>query len=148
MEIYYYYYYESDCAATPSIGTVGKPADELSKDDIFDAPVVVVEGIVEEKCVFDYFKMRCATHDCVIKRIKVTSQKWGWIKKAMKYGYTSVKVEKTVCTGRSLSDKNFETFPNLPEITAVMPMPDLDTWVGASKDKNERESSGILDGDV
>ena len=36
----------------------------------------------------------------------------------------------------------------LPEITAVMPRPDLDTWVGASEDKNERESSGILDGDV
>ena len=108
LEIYYYYY-ESDCAATPSIGTVGKPADELSKDDIFDAPVVVVEGIVEEKCVFDYFKMRCATHDFVIKRIKVTRQKWGGIKKAKKFGYTSVKVEKTVCTGRSLSDKNFET---------------------------------------
>ena len=133
-----------------SPGTIAGHNITASCDDICDAPVVVVEGIVEEKCVFDYFKMRCATHDCVIKRIKVTSQKWGWIKKAMKYGYTSVKVEKTVCTGRGLSDKNFETFPNLPESTAVMPRPDLDTWVVASKDKikNERESTGILEGDV
>ena len=77
-----------------SPGTIAGHNITASSDDICDAPVVVVEGIVEEKCVFNYFKMRCATHDCVIKRIKVTSQKWGWIKKAMKYGYTSVKVEK------------------------------------------------------
>ena len=78
----------------------------------------------------------------------MTSMKWRWIPKTKKYGNVRVKVEKTICIGRGERRDFSDSFPSRPASTAVQSGPLADTWVGRSESKNERESSGDLDGDV
>ena len=42
----------------------------------------------------------CLAHNCVVKRIKVTSKRWNWNKKRKCYGWKSFKVDRFICMER------------------------------------------------
>ena len=50
-----------------------KPTNELETDD----------------CVLNKKQLRCEKHDCVIKVLSVSNQKWQWIEKKKQYGYVT-----------------------------------------------------------
>ena len=57
--------------------------------------------LVTDDCVLNKKQLRCEKHDCVIKVLSVSNQKWQWIDKKKLYGYVTRKSKKYRCVGRS-----------------------------------------------
>ena len=118
------------------------------KDTCAGGDTIMMVGDDKVTCVYDYFNMRCNVHDCAIRRVKISNVKWKWMPRAKKYGNVRVKVEKTICTGRNFGTSFSDASPSQPTCTAVLSKPGIDTLVGGAQYRDERESSGALDGDV
>ena len=65
-------------------------------------PVVKVGDDTISDCVINKRKLRCEGHGCSVKKAKVSSKKWGWLQKQMKYGYIHSQTTKYICTGRNI----------------------------------------------
>ena len=57
-------------------------------------------------CVWSEDRDLCITHNCITKRLKMTSKKWTWLKKKDCYGWSSRKVERIVCTHRMQASRD------------------------------------------
>ena len=58
----------------------------------------------------------CLSHNCMVKKIKVTSKRWSWIKKKNCYGWKTKKVDRFICmerrTKNNMTLNNCSNFEN------------------------------------
>ena len=90
---------ENQYSATPSVSTTGNQNTEeevKNKDDIL-VRVEGVSSVADLECAVVKKRLWCKTHECVIKCQSVTSKKWQYSEKNMKYMYVSKCVKKYVC---------------------------------------------------
>ena len=88
-------------STTPSIGDISN----LNKEDVSEGDICSMKGVDQTKNECDINKKRlwCNNHDCVVKSMDVSSKKWQWNVKKMKYMYVYRKVKKYVCPGMRVS---------------------------------------------
>ena len=55
-------------------------------------------NVCEVRC--NIIEERCTTHDCITKKIKVTSKQWKWKAKQKTFGYVSSRQTKFICSAR------------------------------------------------
>ena len=63
-------------------------------------PVVCNTPNNTDECRIREDGLLCLSHNCVVKRIKVTSKRWNWNKKRKCYGWKSFKVDRFICMER------------------------------------------------
>ena len=60
-------------------------------------PVVCNTPNNTDECRIREDGLLCLSHNCVVKRIKVTSKRWNWDRKRKCYGWKSFKVDRFIC---------------------------------------------------
>ena len=63
-------------------------------------PVVCNTPNNTDECRIREDGLLCLSHNCVVKRIKVTSKRWNWDRKRKCYGWKSFKVDRFICMER------------------------------------------------
>ena len=82
--------------------------------------------------------LRCNNHDCAVKKVKVTSKKWGWIARLSKYGYINSQATKYICTAvRSGVATNIKS-----EYNCTVAKPGLAGWDLGSNTRGFDENNG------
>ena len=72
-------------------------------------PVVCNTPNNTDECRIREDGLLCLSHNCVVKRIKVTSKRWNWNKKRKCYGWKSFKVDRFICMERRAGSTRHRT---------------------------------------